>query len=91
MPALAESGKWRVRDETILEKYPEGKNQETFQAAQAETEGTDAAKAYGGALETTDGCSGIPGKARGNAHYADVGIGSSHQEGVYSIQAVDTK
>lgn len=90
-PALGKSGKRRVRDETILEKYPEGKIQETFQASSAETEGTDVDKTHGGALETADGCSDGPSGASDNTDCADAGVGSSHQEGVYSSQAINAK
>lgn len=41
-----------MRNETILEKYPEEEIEETFQAFPAETKGTDAAKTDGGAMET---------------------------------------
>lgn len=80
-----------MRDETILEKYPEGKIQETFQAFSAETEGADANKTHGGALETADGCSDGPSRASDNADCADAGVGSPHQEGVHPSQVVNAE
>jgi hypothetical protein len=80
-----------VRNETILEKYPEGKIQETFQAFPAQTEGADTAKAHGGTVETADGCSNASGGAKDDPYYTDAGVGSPHQEGIYSGQAVNAK